>query len=462
MKSPSPYIMPDLGKVPPQAIDCEEAVLGIILLYRDAIDSVMSVLTPDMFYKEAHKKIYSACINIHKHESPVDVITVTEELRNFNELESVGGPVYISKLTDRIFSESKIEHYAYIIKDKFIRRELIRHSSELQGKSYDESIDIADLTEFAEDQLYSITDFRHIKEPTILGRFIDAVIDKIQKVINHEIKLIGIPSGLVKLDRFTGGFKDGEYVIIASRPSMGKSALALQIAINNGEQGFPIAMFSCEMSGESLAQRSISGASDKTNIELMQGRCEISDLLLKTEKLIKYPVFIDDSAGITVMEMRSKARKLKLKHDIKLIIIDYLQLMRGEGRSREEEVSGISRGLKAIAKDLNVPVIALSQLNRKSEERGEKRPQLSDLRESGSLEQDADTVIFLYRASYYGLRSVVTDEGELDSAGVMELIISKNRNGGTGSIWVKHNVSLTNIQDEITKPSPVDQTAVSF
>lgn len=451
MNNPSPYIMPDLGKIPPQAVDCEEAVLGIILLYPDAIDSVITILTPEMFYKDAHKKIFTTAVNIHKHEKPVDIITVTSELRDYGELESVGGPVYISKLTERIMGEGKIEYYAFIIKDKFIRRELIRHCSELQGRAFDESVDIADVTEYAEDQLYAITDFRHVKEPTILGKFIDAVIDKIQKVINHEIKLIGIPSGLTKLDRFTGGFKDGEYIIIASRPSMGKSALALQIAINNGEQGLPVAMFSCEMSGESLAQRSISGASGKTNIELMQGRCEISDLLLKTERLIKYPVFIDDSAGITVMELRSKARKLKLKHGIKMIIVDYLQLMRGEGRSREEEVSGISRGLKAIAKDLNVPVIALSQLNRKVEERGEKRPQLSDLRESGSLEQDADTVVFLYRASHYGLRTVITDEGERDASGIMEMIIAKNRNGGTGSIWAKHNVSLTNIQDEITE-----------
>lgn len=438
----------EYGKVPPQAIDFEEAVLGIILLNKEAIDEVIATLQPEMFYKEANQKIFNRAINLYKHETPVDILTITEELRKFSELDIVGGPVYLANLTNRIYPVSQIIYYALIIKEKYIRRELIRHSAEVQNRAFDESVDFTELVEYCESDLLKITGDIYKNEPVVIGKLVDGVIDKIQKIINHEIKLIGNPTGLLKLDRMTGGFKDGEYVLIAARPSIGKSALALQIALNGAEFQYPVGIFSCEMSGESIAQRAISGVSGRTNMELLRGECSIEELLKQTENLINLPVHIDDTSGLSIIELRSKARKLVMKHGIKLIVVDYIQLMRGEGHNREEEVSSISRGLKSIAKDLNIPVVGLSQLNRKCEERASKRPQLSDLRESGTLEQDADIVIMLHRPALYGFLEMETDEGNVSSGGVMELIISKNRNGVTGSIFLHHNDSLTKIQDD--------------
>lgn len=438
----------DFGKVPPQAIDFEEAVLGIILLNKEAIDEVIAVLHPEMFYKEANKKIYGCAVNLYKHEIPIDYLTISEELKNNNEFDSVGGPLYLAGLTSKIYSISQINYYALVVKEKYMRRELIRHSSEVLNKAFDESLDFTELIEYCESDLLKITGELYKNDPIQLGKLVDGVINKIQKIINHEIKLIGNPTGLVKLDRMTGGFKNGEYILIAARPSIGKSALALQIALNGADLKYPVGIFSCEMSGESLAQRTISGASGKTNIELLRGECNIEKLLSQTENLINLPVYIDDTSGISIVELRSKARKLVMKHDIKLLIVDYIQLMKGEGRSREEEVSNISRGLKSIAKDLNIPVIGLSQLNRKSEETASKRPQLSNLRESGTLEQDADIVIMLHRPAHYGFSEMETDEGtNVSSMGVMELIIAKNRNGVTGSIFLYHNESITRIYD---------------
>ncbi len=445
----NPLSIPDFGRIPPQAINFEEAVLGIILLNKEAIDDVIAMLQPEMFYKEANQKIYKCAINLYKHEKPVDLLTVTEELSNNNELDSVGGPVYLMGLTEKIYPVSQIPYYALVVKEKYIRRELIRHSSEIQNRAFDESVDFTELVDYCESDLLKITGDIYKTDPVQLGKLVDGVIDKIQKIINHEIKLIGNPTGLTKLDRMTGGLKNGEYILIAARPSIGKSALALQIALNSADFKFPVGLFSCEMSGESIAQRTISGVSGKTNLELLRGECSVDSLLKQTENLINLPVFIDDTSGITVTELRSKARKLVMKHDIKLLIVDYIQLMKGEGRSREEEVSSISRGLKSIAKDLNIPVIGLSQLNRKCEERASKRPQLSDLRESGTLEQDADIVIMLHRPAYYGFSEMETDEGtNASSSGVMELIIAKNRNGVTGSIFLHHNDSITRIKDE--------------
>ncbi len=445
----NPYILPDYGKIPPQAVDCEEAVLGTILLYSDSINDVVSILSPEMFYKDAHRKIFTGAMEVFKKNNSVDLVTLTEKLRSVNELESVGGPVYLVQLTNRIYSDGQLEYYATIVKDKFIRRELIRHSIELQMQSFDDSLDLQDITDFAESGFIKIIDQTHKREPVKLGKLVDWFIDKIQKIINHEIKLIGVPSGFTNIDRSTGGFKNGELIIIAARPSMGKSALALQIALNNGRLDVPVSLFSCEMSGESIAQRSLSGVSNKTNIQLIKGECNIDTIIGQSQSLTELPVYIDDSSELTVMELRSKARKLILKHGVKMIIVDYLQLMKGEGKSREQEVSSISRGLKSIAKDLNIPVIALSQINRESEKRGEKRPQLSDLRESGAIEQDADIVIFVYRPAYYGLRSVIIGTSEESSSGLMELIIAKNRNGLVGSFFVKHNESFTEIKEEI-------------
>lgn len=436
--------MNDFGKVPPQAIDMEEAVLGALLIESNAIDSVITLLKPDSFYKQSHSEIYKTILDLHTKNSPIDLLTVSEYLRAGQKLEMAGGPIALISLTNKLTSAAHIEYHAKIVHQKYIQREIIRISTELLNKAYDDTNDIAEMFEFAETELLKITGQVHKKEPLKLGGLVDIVIAKIQKIINHEIKLVGSPSGFTKMDRLTGGFKNGELIIIAGRPSMGKSALALQIALNSAELNTPVAFFSLEMSDESLAQRSISGASGKTNVELLEGYCNIEDIIEKTYGLLGLRVFIDDTGGISIAELRSKTRKLMIKENIKMIIVDYLQLMTGDGQSREQEVSKISRSLKAIAKEFNIPVIALSQLSRKPEERCEKRPQLSDLRESGAIEQDADMVCFVYRPAYYGIKSVDID-GTVDTEGIMELIIAKNRNGAIGSFYVSHNKALTKI-----------------
>lgn len=438
---------PVISKIPPQAIDCEEAVLGIIMLYPESINEVISVLTSEMFYKAAHHVIFKNAIDTYKSIGSVDLITLSERLRNNNELDVIGGPVYLSQLMGKIYSDSQISYYAAIIKQKYLRRELIRHSYQLQTISFDEAFELAEVIEYAESDLYKITDHSHTTEPVKLGKILNTLLIKIQKIINHEIKLIGLPSGFIDLDRMKGGFIDGEFIIIAARPSMGKSAVALQVALNNGYLGNGVALFSVEMSAESLAQRSLSGVSDKTNVELMQGRCNLDTIVNQCEPLFDLPLYIDDTSGITITELRSKTRKLKQKHNIKLLIVDYLQLMHGDGETREQVVSTISRGLKGIAKDLNIPVIALSQLNRSTEKRADNIPILSDLRESGSLEQDADVVIFLNRPVKNGLRSVYIDGTEHDSTDLMQLIVAKNRNGAVGEFYLKHNVSMTKFTD---------------
>lgn len=437
----------DLNKVPPQANDIEEIVLGVILTDYNAINDAIELLLPDMFYRDSHKKIYQACLNVYRKSGTCDLWLVTENLRDNKEIESVGGPISITKLTTKFVSSANMVEYSLIIKQKYIQRELIRVSTELQSRSFDDTYDVAELFEYAETELLRISGMTQKKEASKLGKLIDRVIDRIQKIINHEIKLIGMPSGFIEIDRKTGGFKEGELIIVASRPSMGKSAVALQIAINMGNLNLPVGLFALEMSGESLAQRSISGVSGKSNVELIEGHCNIDDLIQKTESLANIPVYIDDSAGISVVELRAKTRRMILQYGIKMIIVDYLQLMKGDGQSREQEVSSISRGLKAIAKDLGIPVIAMSQLSRKCEERKDKRPELSDLRESGAIEQDADVVWFPFRPAYYGAKTIFIGNTEEDARDKMEIIIAKNRNGITGSYYLKHNISLTEIKD---------------
>jgi replicative DNA helicase len=438
-------LIADFGKLPPQSTDVEESIIGILLVSPDAINEVASDLTPEMFYKSAHQVIYREIIETFKTFNNVDIVTVSERLRASGSLESVGGPVFLAQMTNRVVSNANVNTYALIVKEKYLLREYIRVCTEVINLSYNGDLDAT--SETAETGLLSIAGQIHSKMPIQLGKLINNVLTTIQKVQAHEIKLVGLPTGFVEFDRLTGGMKDSELVILAGRPSMGKSATALQIAINTAELGNPVALFSLEMSDESIAQRSISGVSDKTNVELMQGHCNMDDLVVCTEKLINLPVFVDDTSGLSLLELRAKSRRLILMHGIKLIIVDYLQLMKGEGQSREQEVAFISRGLKAIAKDLNVPVLALSQLSRKSEDRADKRPQLSDLRESGAIEQDADMVMFCYRASVYGLRSVVIDGTEVDSGGVMEMMLAKNRNGAIGSFFLSHNKALSKLED---------------
>lgn len=454
--------LPDFGKVPPQANDMEEAVLGALMVDTEAIYSVIEFLKPESFYKESHRKIYSAISTLVKKGFPVDLFTVTEELRAHNELDAVGGPVYITQLSCKVVSAHNIEYHARVVFQKYMQRELIRISTEVQTRAFDDTYDIGELLEYAEKNLMELSGSTHKKEPTKLGKLIDRVIDVIQKILNKEIELTGLQSGFTTIDRVTGGFKNQELIIIAGRPGMGKTALAIQIAKNIAEFNKPVGMFSCEMSDEAIARRFLSNVSGKTNVELLNAKCDINQLLKTSEQLLKLGIYIDDTSNITLMELRTKTRKLILRYGIKALIIDYLQLMKGEGQSREQEVSSISRGLKAIAKDFEIPVIALSQINRESEKSKDKRAQLSDLRESGAIEQDADMVFLLYRPAYYKIDFVTSNNSEISTDSLMIVDIAKNRNGATGEFNLKHNKSLTEIFEEVEFKANVPPAFAEF
>lgn len=442
-------VFPDFGKVPPQAIDMEEAVLGSIMIDPEAIMTVIDILRPESFYKEGNKKIFSAMVELTKKNFPVDLFSVSEHIRSHNELDAVGGPVYLTQLTAKVISAANIEYHSRIIVQKYLQRELIRISSEVQTRAFDDSYDVSELLEYAEMSLMDISGSIQKKKPMRLGQIVDSVIDTIGKIISGEIKMIGVPSGFTSLDRATGGFKKQEFTIIACRPSVGKTALALQIARNSSELGYPVAIFSCEMANEELGRRALSGVSGKSNTELINGRCDIEQLIESSYCLTNIPLYIDDTSGISLIELKAKTRRLIAERGVKMIIVDYLQLMDGEGKNREQEVSSISRGLKAIAKNLDIAVIGLSQLNRRLENTSDKKPNLSDLRESGAIEQDADIVLFPHRPELYGQVSIIINGIEQPTKGLMTLILAKNRNGIAHiELQLKHNESLTHIYEE--------------
>jgi replicative DNA helicase len=419
----------------PQLIEAEESVIGTILTCPDSLNDIVSKLTPDMFYKTDLKEAYKACLNISGRHMIPDLVSVTDELRK----KGLDLALYLTDLSGRIVTSQMIEQQALYIKEKYLLRRYAQLGNELNNMAYTE--DLEDVVCKAETEILNISNFLHSKEPKHLKALIDGVIDITSRLISREISLIGIPSGFTDLDRVTGGFKKGELTIIAGRPSMGKTALALQIGKNASELGNPVLIFSCEMSEDELARRFLAGVSGYTNTELNSGRCNVDNLCKSSESLITYPIYIDDTSSISLIELKSKARKMILKHGIKLIIIDYLQLMSGagKGQNREQEISNLSRGLKAIAKDLSTPVIALSQLNRQAEARAEKKPLLSDLRDSGAIEQDADICMLIYRPAYYGAGA--------NTENLMVINLAKNRNGATGEISLTHNLSMTEIHD---------------
>lgn len=430
-------------KMLPQAVDAEEITIGTLLAYPDSINNVMAILTPEMFYKSELQNIYRCCIEIIQNFGSVDLITVSNELRKKNITFDV---VALTELSGRVVTDRMIENHAMLIKEKYLLRKYNQVGNELANMALTE--DLEAVTEKAEMDILNISGLLHTREPKKLGDLVDEAIKVIDKLVKKEISLIGVPSGFTAIDRITGGFKRGELTIIAGRPSMGKTAMALQIAKNAAELNNPALMFSCEMAQFEQALRFLSGVSKYSNVDLITGRCDIEHLLKTSEPLLKLGIYIDDTSAITLLELRAKARKMILKHGVKLIIVDYIQLMTGTGQSREQEVSYLSRGLKAIAKDLNIPVIALSQLNRLAESRAERKPQLADLRESGAIEQDADMVMLLYRPAYYGIASYSVNGNEnRNTDGLMVVNLAKNRNGCTGDLMLKHNESMTIINE---------------
>jgi replicative DNA helicase len=444
----------EYGRMPPQAVDLEEAVLGAIMLEKDAVIAVLDILKPESFYRDSHQKLYRAIVDISMAEKPIDILTVTEELKKKGELEEVGGPAYITQLTGRVASAAHLEFHARIVAQKYIQRELIRVTSEIQGKAFDESIDVDELLDFSEQQLFEIAEGNIKKETSKINGLIKQAIEQIEEASKREDSLSGVPSGFSSLDRMTSGWQPSDMVIVAARPSMGKTAFVLSMARNMAvEHRRPVAIFSLEMSSVQLVNRLIVAETELPSDRIRNGRLERwewEQLDYKIKSLVEAPIFIDDTPAISIFELRAKCRRLKNLYDVEIIIVDYLQLMTGPPETkgnREQEVSTISRSLKGIAKELDVPIIALSQLNRSVETRtGSKRPQLSDLRESGAIEQDADLVLFIHRPEKYGMD--VDEEGN-SVRGLAEIIVAKHRNGAIGDVHLK-------FRDEFAKFSDFD------
>jgi replicative DNA helicase len=438
---PAVTVLPDFGKVPPQAIDMEEAVLGAIMLEKEAVITVLDILKPESFYKDAHRKIFKAILDLNLREYPVDLYTVTEELRAHQELDSVGGPVYLTQLTSKVVSAANVDYHSRIVAQKYIQRELIRVSSEIQTRSFDDTYDVTELLDYSENELFQIAEGNIKREVSPINVVIKEAIAEIEKAGKREDALVGTPSGFTKLDRLTSGWQKSELIIIAARPSMGKTALALSMARNMSiDHGKNVAIFSCEMSSIQLVNRLIIAETDIPGDKIRNGRLseeEWKQLDTRIKKLVQAPIYIDDTPAISIFELRAKCRRLKAQHKLDIAIVDYLQLMTGPDNagSREQEVSNISRSLKSIAKELNVPIIALSQLNRSVEMRGgTKRPLLSDLRESGAIEQDADMVVFIHRQEKFGITAF---EDGSSTKGIAEIILAKNRNGPVDDVRLR-------------------------
>jgi replicative DNA helicase len=427
-----------IGKVPPQEVDMEEAVIGAMLLEKSALD-VLDSLRPDDFYIEAHKVIYQAIHELFAAGDPVDMRSVRTQLSKTGKLDRIGGAFRLAELTAKVSSSANVAYHAKIIREMSMRRAIIEMCSNLQTKAYEDTEDVFDLIGAAQTML--ISDALQAGSGSVITPQ-QAYLDFVNNLQARKDKdVTGVPSGFGRVDRMTAGWQFGDLVIIAARPGMGKTAFV----VSSGENaGVPVAIFSLEMTAMQLTERRVSGAYEIDNFNLRRGRLtekSWQDLTKDSKNISGKPLYIDDTPALSIADLRIRAIRMKAQYGIGLIIVDYLQLMRGTGSNREQEISSISRGLKALAKDLRIPIIALSQLSRAVETRGgDKRPQLSDLRESGAIEQDADVVMFLYRPEYYG---ITVDENGFPTAGKAEVIIAKNRSGSTEAVWVDFQAKYT-------------------
>jgi replicative DNA helicase len=451
------------GKIPPQAVDLEEVVLGAMMIDKKGVDTIIDILQPEVFYREAHQHIYTAIFKLFENSEPIDLLTVSAQLKRDGNLDIVGGEFYLIQLTQKVSSSAHIEFHARIILQKYIQRSLIKISNEIIEESYDESTDVFDLLDTAESKLYEVTQGNIKRSSETAQNLVLQAKKKIQEIANKE-GLSGVPSGFERLDKLTSGWQPSDLVIIAARPGMGKTALTLSMARNMAVQyNIPVAFFSLEMSSVQLITRLISSETGLSSEKLRTGNLqkhEWEQLNVKVKDLEKAPLFIDDTPSLSIFDLRAKARRLSSQHGIKLIVIDYLQLMTAggsqKGGNREQEISTISRNLKALAKELNVPVIALSQLSRAVETRGgSKRPLLSDLRESGAIEQDADIVSFIYRPEYYKIMEW-DDEDRSPTEGQAEFIVAKHRNGGLDEIRLRFVGHLGRFENLDTFDSPFE------
>lgn len=423
---------PYLYHLPPQSLEAEESILSAILVDNDTLLDVLEILSPDDFYRSAHQKIFSAISELFSRNEPVDLVTLTNILRENDRLEEIGGAAYLANLVDTVPLAVNAQYYAKIVYDKACLRRLIEKTNSIAKRCFEDRGDVDSVIDFAESSIFEISENKI--RPTFypIGKIIESNIDVLEERQGNRALVTGVATGFTKLDELTAGLQKSDLVILAGRPGMGKTALALNIAKNAAvDANIPVAIFSLEMSKEQLSLRMLSSEARIDSSRLRRGFISQDDWIKITDSagvLSQAPIFIDDSPSITALEIRAKSRRLKMEKDIGLIIIDYLQLMKGRASAerRDLEISEISRSLKALAKEIDLPVVALSQLNRKLEERSDKRPQLADLRESGALEQDADVVAFLYRDELYN-----RDENN-PNKGKAELIVSKQRNGPTG------------------------------
>ena len=450
--------MSDYGKLPPQVKELEEAVLGAVMIEQNAINEVTDILKDESFYVDAHQRIWRAIRLLFQSQAPIDLLTVTEQLKKNGDLDAAGGPFYVAQLTNKVGSAANVEYHARLIAEKYIQRQLISTSSEIIKDAYEDSTDVFDLLDKAEKNLFAIAENSLKRNSEDIGSILMGELKEIDiRMENTEDHLNGVASGFLDLDRTTGGWQKSDLIIVAARPAMGKTAFTLALARNAAvDHKKGVAIFSLEMSSVQLVQRLMSMETQISSDKIRKGNLlpyEYTQLTSKIDNLKNAPIFIDDTPAINVFELRSKCRRLKQQHDIQLVVIDYLQLMSGsvdgKGGNREQEISQISRSLKGLAKELQIPVIALSQLSRAVETRGgDKKPILSDLRESGAIEQDADIVIFLYRGEYYGLEQDAEGNSTKD---VAEVIIAKHRNGPVKTVRTRFINSLAKFEnfDEI-------------
>ena len=424
--------MEDIGRIPPHSVESEQSILGSILLDKEAIITVTETIQPEDFYKEAHKIIYECMMKLNNKNEPIDLITLTEELKKQGHLEDIGGISYITSLSTIVPTTSNVKYYADIVKEKSVLRKLIKVSNDILNSGYDSSIKVEDLLEKAEKKIFDISQEKSSEDFQSINSVLMDTYDMIEKLYTNKEDITGITTGFDDLNKKTNGLQRTDLILVAARPAMGKTAFSLNLVQNAALKGnASVAVFSLEMSKEQLVQRMLSAQSHVELKKIKNGSLDENDwprIIDAMSVLSNASIYIDDTPGIKISELRSKCRKLKIEKGLDLILIDYLQLMEGDGgnESRQQEISKISRSLKVIAKELNCPVVALSQLSRAPEQRSDHRPMLADLRESGAIEQDADIVMFLYRDEYY--------HPDSDRKNIGEIIIAKNRHGETGSV----------------------------
>ncbi len=451
----APTIQDSPGNIPPQNLDAEQAVLGTVLLQDKAILKIAEILSPEDFYRDAHKTIYRAMLDLFEKREPHDLITVANLLSDRNKLEEIGGPAYLALLTDIIPFSGTLVHHAEIIRKKSVLRQLIRTTSEVAARCYDAQDDIDALVDEAEKTIFEIAQSKRKQGFQPMSDIVPKAFDRITKLFDRQEHITGVATGYEQLDRMTAGLQPSDLIILAGRPSMGKTALAMNMVQHAAIiEKIPVAVFSLEMSMEQLALRMLCSIGRIDSQRIRTGRLlekDWPDLTRATGILAEAPIHIDDTAGMTVLEMRAKARRLKSEHDLGMVVVDYLQLMQGrssKNENRTQEISDISRSLKAMAKELDVPVVALSQLNRGLESRTDKRPQLSDLRESGAIEQDADVIGFIYRDEVYNKAE------DNPNRGLAEIIIGKQRNGPTGTVKLTFLAQYTTFENYTSIQEP--------